>query len=166
MTADVGFIQALAGCEQYDHDECIERGLREDDSLNVRAKRRKPRATDRSNRIRAQSAPAHYAAAAPAARQPQPLAAEASDPAGPPRCVVSLDGGVWSVYIAAEPGAPSLILCRDSFRKGRHAADSFEAMKTMNHIPAPRSRTGLKRCVGSMTALAVGIWRALGGCLE
>jgi acetyl-CoA carboxylase biotin carboxyl carrier protein len=113
--ADVAFIQALAELlNENDLTELqVKRDYAEDDSLNVRP---------------AASAPA--AAAAPAA--------DNSDPADHPGAVVS--PMVGTVYMQAEPGAPAFISVGTSVSEGDTLL-IVEAMKTMNHIPAPRSGT-------------------------
>ena len=54
---------------------------------------------------------------------------------------------VGTVYMQAEPGAPSFISVGDSVSEGDTLL-IVEAMKTMNHIPAPRS--------GKVTRILVG----------
>jgi len=137
--ADVAFIQALAELlNENDLTELqVKRDYAEDDSLNVRVSRKPPQQIVAPQQ--AQSAPAHYAAPAPAA----PAAAAAptadnSDPADHPGAVVS--PMVGTVYMQAEPGAPAFISVGTSVSEGDTLL-IVEAMKTMNHIPAPRSGT-------------------------
>ena len=47
---------------------------------------------------------------------------------------------VGTVYLQPEPGAPSFIKVGDSVKEGDTLL-IVEAMKTMNHIPAPKSGT-------------------------
>ncbi len=75
------------------------------------------------------SAPASPAGAAPAA-------AAGPDPANHPGCVKS--PMVGTAYRAPEPGAASFIDIGTRVTQGQTLL-IIEAMKTMNHIPAPRS---------------------------
>ncbi|WP_386173787.1 acetyl-CoA carboxylase biotin carboxyl carrier protein [Sulfitobacter sp. R86518] len=139
--ADVAFIQALAELlNENDLTELqVKRDYAEDDSLNVRVSRKPPQQIVAPQQ--AQSAPAHYAAPAPAASAPAAAAAPAadnSDPADHPGAVVS--PMVGTVYMQAEPGAPAFISGGTSVSEGDTLL-IVEAMKTMNHIPAPRSGT-------------------------
>ena len=139
--ADVVFIQALAELlNENDLTELqVKRDYAEDDSLNVRVSRKPPQQIVAPQQ--AQSAPAHYAAPAPAASAPAAAAAPAadnSDPADHPGAVVS--PMVGTVYMQAEPGAPAFISVGTSVSEGDTLL-IVEAMKTMNHIPAPRSGT-------------------------
>ena len=126
--ADVAFIQALAELlNENDLTELqVKRDYAEDDSLNVRVSRKPPQQIVAPQQ--AQSAPAHYAAPA----------ADNSDPADHPGAVVS--PMVGTVYMQAEPGAPAFISVGTSVSEGDTLL-IVEAMKTMNHIPAPRSGT-------------------------
>jgi acetyl-CoA carboxylase biotin carboxyl carrier protein len=47
---------------------------------------------------------------------------------------------VGTVYLAAEPGAAPFIAVGDPVKEGQTVL-IIEAMKTMNHIPAPRAGT-------------------------
>ncbi|WP_340246421.1 acetyl-CoA carboxylase biotin carboxyl carrier protein [Sulfitobacter pontiacus] len=139
--ADVAFIQALAELlNENDLTELqVKRDYAEDDSLNVRVSRKPPQQIVAPQQ--AQSAPAQYAAPAPAASAPAAAAAPAadnSDPADHPGAVVS--PMVGTVYMQAEPGAPAFISVGTSVSEGDTLL-IVEAMKTMNHIPAPRSGT-------------------------
>ena len=81
----------------------------------------------------AQVAPAPAAAPAAAAA---PVAHE--DPAQHPGAVTS--PMVGTVYMAAEPGASPFITVGATVTEGQTVL-IIEAMKTMNHIPAPKSGT-------------------------
>ncbi|MFD1341867.1 acetyl-CoA carboxylase biotin carboxyl carrier protein [Litorisediminicola beolgyonensis] len=135
--ADVAFIQALAELlRENDLTELqVKRDYGEDDSLNVRVSRLQPQAA-----APAIAAPAPAPAAAPAAAAPAPAAeAPASDdPASHPGAVTS--PMVGTVYMQPEPGAPSFIKTGAQVQEGDTLL-IVEAMKTMNHIPAPRSGT-------------------------
>ncbi|MGR3516867.1 acetyl-CoA carboxylase biotin carboxyl carrier protein [Sulfitobacter pontiacus] len=137
--ADVAFIQALAELlNENDLTELqVKRDYAEDDSLNVRVSRNPPQQIVAPQQ--AQSAPAQYAAPAPAAPAAAAApAADNSDPADHPGAVVS--PMVGTVYMQAEPGAPAFISVGTSVSEGDTLL-IVEAMKTMNHIPAPRSGT-------------------------
>jgi acetyl-CoA carboxylase biotin carboxyl carrier protein len=93
------------------------------------------------------AAPAAYAVPAPASvasaspvSAPSGASAAASatgaDPANHPGCVKS--PMVGTAYRAPEPGAPSFIEIGTRVTQGQTLL-IIEAMKTMNHIPAPRS---------------------------
>jgi acetyl-CoA carboxylase biotin carboxyl carrier protein len=93
------------------------------------------------------AAPAAYAAPAPASAPPaSPATGPGSAPAGPapagadpanhPGCVKS--PMVGTAYRAPEPGAAAFIDIGTRVTQGQTLL-IIEAMKTMNHIPAPRS---------------------------
>lgn len=131
--ADVAFIAALAKL-LHDNDLTdlqVKREYGEDDSLNVRVSR----ATIQTAPAPV-AAPAPLAAPAPATQAAAPAAAQDSDPANHPGAVAS--PMVGTVYMQAEPGAPSFISIGDTVSEGDTLL-IVEAMKTMNHIPAPRA---------------------------
>jgi len=131
---DVAFIQALAELlEANDLTELkVKRAYGNHDSLNV--------TVSRAKEVVAQVAAAPVAAAAPIA----PIAAAASlapaattdDPADLPGAVAS--PMVGTVYMQAEPGAPSFVSVGDQVTEGQTIL-IIEAMKTMNQIPAPHA---------------------------
>ena len=129
--ADVAFISALAELlNKNDLTEVsVKREYGEDDSLEVRV-------VKQSNIVQvAQSAPVHYApaaASAPAAAAP----AATEDPAQHPGAVTS--PMVGTVYRSAEPGAAAFVTVGATVAEGQTVL-IIEAMKTMNHIPAPRA---------------------------
>ncbi|CAG0909638.1 unnamed protein product [Cyprideis torosa] len=133
--SDVAFIQALAELlRENDLTELeVMREYGDSDSLNVRVSRQQPQ------QVMA-SAPVQYAA--PAAQAPiaaAPVAATADvDPASQPGTVTS--PMVGTVYLQGEPGAPSFVSVGSQINEGETIL-IIEAMKTMNHIPAPRSGT-------------------------
>ncbi len=138
--SDVSFIQALAELlRENDLTELqVKRDYAENDSLNVRVSRQ----TQTIVQASAPAAPAPNAPAAPAAPS-APAAAPAAasdnaDPASHPGAVTS--PMVGTVYMAAEPGAPAFISTGTTVKEGDTLL-IIEAMKTMNHIPAPRSGT-------------------------
>ena len=136
---DVAFIQALA--ELLNKNELTElsvvREYGEDDSLEVRVVKQ---AT-----VVAAPAPVYAAApmAAPAAAMAAPaaaapVAATEADPAAHPGAVTS--PMVGTVYLSPEPGASAFVKVGDAVKEGQTLL-IVEAMKTMNHIPAPKSGT-------------------------
>ena len=133
---DVAFIQALA--ELLKENELTElevtREFGEDDSLSVRVSRQTNVVTQQAP-VAVAAAPA---AAAPAAPAPAAAPAASEDPASHPGAVSS--PMVGTVYMQAEPGAPSFISVGASVNEGDTLL-IVEAMKTMNHIPAPKSGT-------------------------
>lgn len=132
---DVAFIQALA--ELLNKNELTEisvvREYGEDDSLEVRVAKQS---------TVVQSAPVSVApAAAPAAVAAAPAAAAAAvsdDPSAHPGAVPS--PMVGTAYLAAEPGATPFAAVGAQVKEGQTVL-IIEAMKTMNHIPAPKSGT-------------------------
>ena len=82
------------------------------------------------------------ALAAPATAAPKPAA---DDPSKHPGCVKS--PMVGTAYLAPEPGAPPFIDVGQRVAQGQTIL-IIEAMKTMNHIPAPKA--------GTVTAILVG----------
>ncbi|MBW4963074.1 acetyl-CoA carboxylase biotin carboxyl carrier protein [Sulfitobacter sp. CW3] len=133
--ADVAFIRALAELlNENDLTELqVKRDYAEDDSLNVRVSRKPPQQIVAPQQMHA----APMAAAAPAPMG-APAAAESSDPASDPGAVVS--PMVGTIYMQAEPGAPAFISVGTTVAEGDTLL-IVEAMKTMNHIPAPRAGT-------------------------
>ncbi len=135
--ADVAFIQALA--ELLSANELTElevmREYGDNDSLNVRVSRAAPQVVQTV----AAPAPAPVAAAPAATAVPAAtLAADAGDPANDPNAVPS--PMVGTAYLAAEPGAAPFVKVGDKVSEGQTVL-IVEAMKTMNHIPAPKSGT-------------------------
>ncbi|WP_264210024.1 acetyl-CoA carboxylase biotin carboxyl carrier protein [Leisingera thetidis] len=133
--ADVAFIKALAELlRDNDLTELqVKRDYGDDDSLNVRVSRQTAMA----------AAPVQVAV--PAAAAPAPAAAAAAAPAAASEDPASHPGAVTSpmvgtVYLQPEPGAPSFIAVGKQVSEGDTLL-IVEAMKTMNHIPAPKSGT-------------------------
>jgi acetyl-CoA carboxylase biotin carboxyl carrier protein len=132
--SDVAFIQALAELlRENDLTELeVMREYGEDDSLNVRVSRQMQMAP-------VAAAPLAVAAAAPVAAQAAAAPAAATDdPANHPGVVPS--PMVGTVYLQAEPDAPSFVSVGAKVSEGDTLL-IVEAMKTMNHIPAPKSGT-------------------------
>jgi acetyl-CoA carboxylase biotin carboxyl carrier protein len=133
--ADVAFITALAELLRENDltDLHVKRDYGEDDSLNVRV--------SRTIAAPVFAAPAPLAIAAPALAAPSaaPAATETTDdPANHPGAVTS--PMVGTVYLQPEPDSPSFISVGASISEGDTLL-IIEAMKTMNHIPAPKSGT-------------------------
>lgn len=127
--SDVAFIRALAELlNENDLTELsVKREYGQDDTLNVRVSRRGETVTTQVS-----TAPTPAAAPEPTAAAPPPLA---EDPASHPGAVTS--PMVGSVYMQAEPGAPAFVSVGQTVTEGDTLL-IIEAMKTMNHIPAPR----------------------------
>jgi acetyl-CoA carboxylase biotin carboxyl carrier protein len=136
--ADVAFIKALAELlHENDLTELqVKREYGENDALNVRVSRR----TEIVTHVAAPAAPAPGPAHSGYAPAPAPAADAGSveDPASHPGAVTS--PMVGTVYTQAEPGAPSFVSVGDKVAEGDTLL-IVEAMKTMNHIPAPRGGT-------------------------
>jgi acetyl-CoA carboxylase biotin carboxyl carrier protein len=138
--ADVAFIKALA--EILNSNDLTELSVKRENgdegSLDVRVVKQANIVTSSvaaPAQMQAASAPAMVAAtAAPAA---------ADDPAMHPGAVTS--PMVGTVYMSAEPGATPFVTLGAQVSEGQTVL-IIEAMKTMNHIPAPRSGT-IKRIV-------------------
>ncbi|WP_108816133.1 acetyl-CoA carboxylase biotin carboxyl carrier protein [Loktanella sp. Alg231-35] len=134
--SDVSFIQALAELlRENDLTELqVKRDYAENDSLNVRVSRKMQTIVQQSM----QAAPVAPAAAAAAPAAPAAPASDNVDPASHPGAVTS--PMVGTVYMAAEPGAANFVSVGASVKEGDTLL-IIEAMKTMNHIPAPRAGT-------------------------
>ena len=131
---DVAFISALAELlNKNDLTELsVKREYGEDDSLEVRVVKQATVVT-----VAAAPAPVlHHAAPVAAAPAAAPAAPE--DPAQHPGAVTS--PMVGTVYLAAAPGASPFVTVGAQVTEGQTVL-IIEAMKTMNHIPAPRSGT-------------------------
>lgn len=135
--ADVAFIQALA--ELLNKNELTELSVKreygEDDSLEVRVVKT-PAAVMQAAPMQMAApvyAAAPMAAAAPAATAPMAMP---EDPTQHPGAVTS--PMVGTVYMSAEPGAAPFAPIGATVTEGQTLL-IIEAMKTMNHIPAPRA---------------------------
>ncbi len=129
--ADVAFISALA--ELLNRNDLtalsVKREYGEADSLEVRV-------VKQSNIVQmtAPAAPVAPAAAPSAASSAAPIAHE--DPAQHPGAVTS--PMVGTAYLSAEPGTMPFVAIGAAVAEGQTLM-IIEAMKTMNHIPAPRA---------------------------
>ncbi|MBL9056216.1 MAG: acetyl-CoA carboxylase biotin carboxyl carrier protein [Rhodobacteraceae bacterium] len=133
--ADVAFISALAELlNKNDLTELsVKREYGEDDSLEVRV-------VKQANIVQVAAAPAVQYAPAPAIAAAAPATAAAptapEDPAQHPGAVTS--PMVGTCYLSAEPGAAPFVTVGAAVTEGQTVL-IIEAMKTMNHIPAPRA---------------------------
>jgi acetyl-CoA carboxylase biotin carboxyl carrier protein len=94
-------------------------------------------------RVARQGAPAPLVAAAPTPTLRPAVTAESTQPAGPSSELASHPGCIKSpmvgtAYRAPEPGSPAFVDIGTRVSQGQTLL-IIEAMKTMNHIPAPRS---------------------------
>ncbi|MDK8873094.1 acetyl-CoA carboxylase biotin carboxyl carrier protein [Paracoccus sp. SSJ] len=134
---DVAFIQALA--ELLNRNELTEltvkREYDENDRLTVSLSKQNKQIIQTVAAPAA--APAPTAPAAPAAPA-APVPAASEDPASLPGVVAS--PMVGTAYLAPEPGATPFVTIGQQVKEGETLM-IVEAMKTMNHIPSPRSGT-------------------------
>lgn len=145
--ADVAFIKALA--ELLNENDLAELSVKRDygdnDSLNVKV-----------SKIGAQPVFQQVAAPAPSVAAPAPAAPAAEMPADPaqhPGAVTS--PMVGTVYLAAEPGAANFVSVGAQVSEGDTLL-IIEAMKTMNHIPAPRAGTIKRILIGDGSPVEFG----------
>lgn len=132
---DVAFIQSLAELLNASDlaELSVKREYGEHDRLTVSLSKQGKHVAMQS----AMPAPA-YPAPAPAAPQAAAAAPASQDPADLPGAVTS--PMVGTAYLSAEPGATPFVQIGQSIEEGDTLL-IVEAMKTMNHIPAPRSGT-------------------------
>ncbi|MDO7660512.1 MAG: acetyl-CoA carboxylase, biotin carboxyl carrier protein [Paracoccaceae bacterium] len=145
--ADVKFIQALA--ELLNANELTELSVKRnfgvDDSLDIRVVKQANIVT--SSIITTQPAPVGVAVT-PAATE-----GTSSDPAQHPGAVTS--PMVGTAYLSAEPGSTPFVAVGSTVSEGQTLL-IIEAMKTMNHIPAPRAGTVKRIVVTDGTAVEYG----------
>lgn len=148
--ADVAFISALAELlNKNDLTELsVKREYGEGDSLNVRVVKQTNIVQTAAAAPAVQYAPAPVAAAVAAAAPATP-----EDPAQHPGAVTS--PMVGTCYLAAEPGATPFATVGAVVTEGQTVL-IIEAMKTMNHIPAPRAGTVKRIFVTDGTAVEYG----------
>lgn len=134
--SDVAFIRSLAELlRENDLTELqVKREYGENDGLNVRVSRH----VQQTAQIAMPAAPVPSAPAAASPAPSAPATAESGDPAEHPGAVTS--PMVGTVYMQGEPGAPAFVSIGQTVQEGDTLL-IIEAMKTMNHIPAPRSGT-------------------------
>ncbi len=137
--ADVDFVKALAALlDENDLTELeVTREYGEGDRISVRISRVKQVV---QTTVQMAAAPAAAApVASTVAATPSPESDDASgDPASHPGAVNS--PMVGTVYLQTEPGTPPFVKIGDAVNEGETLL-IVEAMKTMNHIPAPHSGT-------------------------
>jgi acetyl-CoA carboxylase biotin carboxyl carrier protein len=151
IEADVAFIKALAEILNTNDltELSVKREYDDSDSLDVRVVKQANIVTT------AVSAPAPMVmqpTAAPAGSAPAPSVAT-EDPAQHPGAVTS--PMVGTVYLAAEPGASPFVAIGSTVTEGQTLL-IIEAMKTMNHIPAPRAGTVRRILAEDGTAVEYG----------
>lgn len=136
---DVAFIQSLA--ELLNRSELSELSVKreygENDRLTVSLSKHAKQVVVQGAAPAAAAVAAPAPAAAPAAAAASAPAASA-DPASLPGAVTS--PMVGTIYLAPEPGAPAFAAIGQQVKEGDTLL-IIEAMKTMNHIPAPRAGT-------------------------
>ena len=132
--SDVSFIQSLAELLRANDltDLKVKREYGDNDSLNVHVSRQKQVIAQ------APAATAPVAAATAPAAATVPVSEAPADPAAHPGAVTS--PMVGTVYMAAEPGADPFVKVGATVAAGDTIL-IIEAMKTMNHIPAPNAGT-------------------------
>lgn len=135
---DTAFIQALAELlNRNDLTELtVKREYGENDRLTVALSKHDRQVFVQSSAAAAPVATAPSAAPVPAAAPAAPAAIE--DPASHPGAVPS--PMVGTAYLSAEPGAAPFVTIGQQVAEG-DTLMIVEAMKTMNHIPAPRAGT-------------------------
>ena len=141
----MAFIQALAELlRENDLTELqVKRDYGADDSLNVRVSRQMQAPAGVQTAVVAPAPVAAPPTVAATEAPSAPVASSDEDPAAHPGAVTS--PMVGTVYMQPEPGAASFISVGDTVSEGDTLL-IVEAMKTMNHIPAPKSGT-IKRIV-------------------
>jgi len=145
--ADVAFIQALAAVlDENDMTEIqVKRIYANNDSMNVRV--------SRQTQMVAAAPVAAAAAPAPVAAAPVEAPAASDDPAALPGAVTS--PMVGTAYLQPEPTAPAFVSVGAQVNEGDTIL-IIEAMKTMNHIPAPQSGTVKRILVADGDAIEFG----------
>ncbi len=148
---DVAFIKALAELlRDNDLTELeVKREYAKDDGLNVRVCRKAEVAAP----VAVAAAPAPAPVAAAAAPAAAPAAAAQDDPASHPGAVTS--PMVGTIYLQPEPTSPAFVKVGDAVSEGDTLL-IVEAMKTMNHIPAPRSGTVKRILIEDKAAVEYG----------
>ncbi|MCZ0812857.1 acetyl-CoA carboxylase biotin carboxyl carrier protein [Roseovarius sp. EGI FJ00037] len=141
--SDVTFIKALAELlNENDLTELqVKREYGDHDALSVRVSRKQEivsHVTAPAPGPAALPAPTAPASGPVAPGGPSGDAGAGEDPASHPGAVTS--PMVGTIYMQAEPGAPSFVSVGDQVAEGDTLL-IVEAMKTMNHIPAPRGGT-------------------------
>jgi len=149
--SDVAFIQALAQIlDDNDMTEIqVKRIYANNDSMNVRVSRKTQVMTAAPAPVAAPVAPPPATPAAAPAETPT----TAADPASLPGAVTS--PMVGTAYLQPEPDAPAFVSVGAQVSEGDTIL-IIEAMKTMNHIPAPASGTVKRILVADGDAIEFG----------
>lgn len=149
--SDVAFIEALAAIlDKNDMTEIqVKRIYANNDSMNVRVSRKTEVIS--IAQTAAIAAPAPVLAAAPA--ETTAPAADSADPAELPGAVTS--PMVGTAYLQPEPNSPAFVSVGATVTEGDTIL-IIEAMKTMNHIPAPASGTVKRILVADGDAVEFG----------
>lgn len=147
--ADVAFIKALAELlNENDLTEVnVKREYGDNDSLNVRVSKMVPQAAP------VQAAPVAFAPAPAGAPQPTEAPTASDNPADHPGAITS--PMVGTIYLAPEPGASNFVSVGTQVAEGDTLL-IIEAMKTMNHIPAPRAGVVKRILVGDASPVEFG----------
>jgi len=149
--ADVAFIQALSQIldENNMTEIQVKRVYANNDSMNVRVSRQ-------THTVAAPLAPVSVApvAAVPTAAAPVESTPDVpADPAALPGAVTS--PMVGTAYLQPEPNSPAFVSVGSQISEGDTIL-IIEAMKTMNHIPAPSSGTVKRILVADGDAVEFG----------
>ncbi len=152
-SGDVEFIKALAALlDENDLTEIqVKREYGEADRLNVRVARVQ-QVVQAAVQMAAPVAALPASAATPGT-ETAPAAGVDDDPAGHPGAVTS--PMVGTIYLQPEPEAAVFAAVGDKVAEGDTLL-IIEAMKTMNHIPAPKSGTVKRVLVASGDAVEFG----------
>ncbi|MDI3336043.1 acetyl-CoA carboxylase biotin carboxyl carrier protein [Defluviimonas aestuarii] len=137
--SDVAFIEALAELLNSKNlaEISVKREYGDNDRLNVTVSKYAVQAAAPAAPMQ-MAAPAAAPAAPVAAPAAAPAASASADPASHPGAVTS--PMVGTAYLSPEPGADPFISIGAAVKEGQTVM-IVEAMKTMNHIPAPRAGT-------------------------
>ena len=146
--ADVAFIAALADLLNKNAltELSVKREYGENDSLDVKVVKQTTVVQMAAPAPVMQAATTLITAAGPAAAAPE-------DPAQHPGAVTS--PMVGTIYLSAEPGAAAFVQVGSVVTEGQTVL-IIEAMKTMNHIPAPRAGTVKRILVSDGNAVEYG----------
>jgi acetyl-CoA carboxylase biotin carboxyl carrier protein len=117
------------------------------DGMRVRVARK------RTQVVAPAMAPAAAAALPVSAQSAAGASAAADDPGKHPGCVRS--PMVGTAYLAPEPGAANFVEVGSRVAQGQTLL-IIEAMKTMNHIPAPKAGTVIRILVGNRQPVEFG----------
>ena len=153
--ADVAFIEALAEILERKAltEITVSREYGKDDALEVHLSKAPPPVAPAPAQLALPPAPAAQTSAPATAAEAQAAEDERTDPARHPGAVTS--PMVGTVYLAPEPGSDPFVSVGSQVSEGQTLL-IIEAMKTMNHIPAPRAGTVKRILVGDATPVEFG----------